>query len=92
MSARSELLFQAHVRISNAFVLCTVISSRTRQLMMSADGNRSTVELVNHALNELLAGVLEFEMHAEKELKSKAPLSYSYLNVACREELEVGAS
>ena len=92
MSAHSDLLFQGGTRISNPFVLCTLISRRTRQLMMSADGNLSTVQLVHRALNELLAGVLEFEMHAEKEQKSKAPLSHSDLNAECREVLEVGAS
>ena len=48
-------------------------------------------QLVDHALNELLAGVLEFEMRAEKEPKSKAPLSHSHLNAASREVLEVEA-
>jgi hypothetical protein len=92
MSSRSEMLFQARVRISNPFVLCTLISSRTRQLMMSGSGNRSTVQLVHDALNELLAGVLEFEVHAEKDPKSKAALSHGHLNAACREVLEVRAS
>ncbi len=92
MSAHSDLLFQAGTRISNPFVLCTLISGRTRQLMISANGNLGTVQLVHRALNELLAGVLEFEMHAEKEPKSKAPLSHSQLNAARREVLEVGAS
>ncbi len=88
MSARSEVLFQARLRISNPFVLCTLISTRTRQLMMRANGNRSTVELVDHALNELLDGVLEFEMHPQKEPKSKAPLSYSHLTAVWKEVLE----
>jgi hypothetical protein len=92
MSTNSDLLFQAGTRISNPFVLCSLISGRTRQLIMSGNGNRSTVQLVHHALNELLAGVLEFEMYAEKDPKSKAALSHGHLNAACREVLEVRAS
>ena len=76
MSVNSDLLFQASTRISNPFVLCTLISSRTRQLMMSANGNLCGMQLVQRALNELLAGVLEFEMPMEKEPKSEAPTRY----------------
>lgn len=73
MSVHSDLLFQAARRISNPFVLCTLISGRTRQLMASANGNLGSVQLVQRALNELLAGVLEFEMPTEKEPKREAP-------------------
>ncbi len=84
MSARSDLLFQAHGRISNPLLLCAVVSNRVRQLMINGSGNRSTAEIVDYTLNELLAGVLEFEMHAEKEPRSKAPLPHSP-NTASRE-------
>lgn len=77
MSTLSELLFQAYGEISNPFVLCTLISKRTRQFMMSAKGNRNTVEIRDYVLDELLAGALEFEMHGEKEPKSSTPLLQS---------------
>jgi hypothetical protein len=54
MSTRSELLSQAYGRISNPFVLCTLISKRTRQFMMSAKGNRSTADILDYVLAELL--------------------------------------
>jgi hypothetical protein len=41
--------------------------------MVSASGNLCGVQLVHRALNELLAGVLEFEMPTAKEPKSEAP-------------------
>jgi DNA-directed RNA polymerase subunit K/omega len=91
MSARSDLLFRAHGRISNPLLLCAVVSNRARQLIINGSGNRSTSEIVDYALNELLAGVLEFEMHGEKESKSKAPLSHSHPNSASRTALEVEA-
>jgi hypothetical protein len=76
MSARSDLLFQAHGRISNPLPLCAVVSNRAQQLIINGSGNRSTSEIVDYALNELLAGVLEFEMHggerAEKQSSSFA--------------------
>lgn len=65
MSTRSELLSQAHGRISNPFVLCSLISKRTRQFMVSAKGNQSTSDILDYVLAELLAGALEFEMHGE---------------------------
>jgi DNA-directed RNA polymerase subunit K/omega len=74
MSSRSELLFQAQKKISNPFLLCTLIGNRTRQLMMSDNRNQSTAEKVDYALRELLAGALEFEMHGEKQPKGKVPL------------------
>jgi DNA-directed RNA polymerase subunit K/omega len=91
MSSRSELLFQAHGKISNPFLLCTLIGKRTRQWMMSANQDQSTAEIVDYALSELLAGVLEFEMHAEKERRSEAPLSHRHLNAASRDVVEVEA-
>ena len=61
MSVRSRLLAEAEKQISNPFVLCTLVSLRTRQLMMTGNANTSTAQLVDSALNELIAGVLEFE-------------------------------
>ena len=71
--SRSELLIQAYGKISNPFVLCTVISRRMRQFMMSANGNRSTAEIFDYVLGESVAGLLQFEMHEAKESKSNAP-------------------
>lgn len=73
MSTRSELLIQAHRKVSNPFVLCTLISRRTRQLMMSATGSRSTADILDHVLGELAAGILQFEMHGANESKSNEP-------------------
>ncbi len=61
MSVRSRLLAEAEERISNPFLLCALVSLRTRQLMMIGDANTSTAQLVDSALSELIAGVLEFE-------------------------------
>ena len=61
MSVRSRLLAEAEKQISNPFLLCTLVSLRTRQLMMTGNANTSTAQLVDSALNELIAGVLEFE-------------------------------
>ncbi len=63
MSVRSRLLAEAEKQISNPFLLCALVSLRTRQLMMTenANANTSTAQLVDSALNELIAGVLEFE-------------------------------
>ena len=91
MSCRSELLFQAQEKISNPFVLCTLIGKRTRQRMMSGNRNQNTAEIVDDALRELLAGALEFEMHGEKQPKSKVPLPHGHLNAASREVQEVEA-
>jgi len=87
MSTRSELLFQAYEKISNPFVLCTLISKRTRQFMIGAKGNRSTADIFDYVLAELFAGALEFEMHEEKEPKSGTPLLHSGLNAPHREVL-----
>ena len=60
MSVRSRLLAEAERQISNPFLMCALVSLRTRQLMMTGNANTSTA-LVDSALNELIAGVLEFE-------------------------------
>ena len=61
MSVRSRLLAEAEKQISNPFLLCALVSLRTRQLIMTGKANTSTAQLVDSALNELIAGVLEFE-------------------------------
>jgi DNA-directed RNA polymerase subunit K/omega len=61
MSVRSYLLFAAQKKIPNPFLLCTVTSARSRQLMVTCGGRTALAELVNFALNEVAAGALEFE-------------------------------
>lgn len=61
MSVRSRLLAEAEKRVSNPFLLSALVSLRTRQLMMTGNASTSTAQLVDSALNELIAGVLEFE-------------------------------
>jgi DNA-directed RNA polymerase subunit K/omega len=61
MSVRSRLVAEAEKQISNPFVLCTLVSQRTRQLMMRANTIMSTAQLVDFAFNELIAGVLKFD-------------------------------
>jgi len=91
MSTRSKLLFQAHGKISNPFMLCTLVSKRTRQIMMSPNGTRCTADSVDYALSELLAGALEFEMPAGKERKIEPPVKVQP-KVTSREALEVGTT
>jgi len=61
MSVRSRFLAAAEKQISNPFLLCALVSLRMRQHMMTGNVNTSTAQLVDSALNELIAGVLEFE-------------------------------
>jgi hypothetical protein len=61
MNVRSRLLAEAEKQISNPFLLCVLVSLRTRQLMITGNANTSTAQVVDSALNELIAGVLEFE-------------------------------
>ena len=61
MSVRSRLHAEAEKQISNPFLLCAMVSLRTRQLMTAGNTNTSTAQLVDLALNDLIAGVLEFE-------------------------------
>jgi len=68
MSVRSTLLAEAERRISNPFLLCVLISQRTRQLSMAGNEKTDTGQLVNFALNELIGGALEF-----KHGKSRRP-------------------
>lgn len=91
MSTRSELLFQGRGKILNPFLLCALIGKRARQLMMSANREQGTAEIVDYALSELLAGALELETHGEKEPKGNPPLSHSHPDAASKEVLEVEA-
>ena len=77
MSARSRLLLQAEKGISNPFLLCTLISRRTRQLMMTRGAGTSTTQLVDFALDELIAGALKFEGIGER----RAPLVAAEVHV-----------
>lgn len=61
MSARSRLLSEAERGISNPFLLCALISQWTRQLMITRNASISTAQLVDLALNELIAGALKLE-------------------------------
>lgn len=61
MGARSRLLSEAEREISNPFLLCALISQRTRQLMMTGNTSINTSQLVDSALEELIAGALKFE-------------------------------
>jgi len=62
MSERSRLLAEAGKQISNPFLLCILVSKRTRQLMIAGYADANTAQMVDFALNELIAGVLEFEL------------------------------
>jgi hypothetical protein len=61
MSARSRLLAEAEKHISNPFLLCVLISKRTRQFMMVGNPHANTAQMVDSALSDLIAGALEFE-------------------------------
>ncbi len=61
MSVRSRLLAEAVKQISNPFLLCALVSQRTRQLMMGGNAQTNTAQIVNSALEELIAGAIEFE-------------------------------
>jgi hypothetical protein len=92
MSARSELVFRATGMISNPLLLCALVSGRVRQLMIGGSGSRSTAEIVDYALGELLAGLLQFQMPAENDRKSKVRPPSSHLMAAARVVLEVQAT
>jgi hypothetical protein len=62
MSDRSRLLAEASKQISNPFLLCAVVSQRTRQVMMAGNADANTAQMVDSALNEVIAGTLEFEL------------------------------
>jgi DNA-directed RNA polymerase subunit K/omega len=91
MSSRSELVAQAQGKISNPFVLCTVVGKRIRQCMASGNPLRSTAEIVDYALGELVAGLLKFEMKGQIEPKSIDLPLCSQANPASSEIVEVQA-
>jgi hypothetical protein len=62
MGERSRLLAEADKQISNPFLLCALVSLRTRQLMMAGYANTYTAQMVDSALNEVIAGALKFEL------------------------------
>jgi hypothetical protein len=61
MSVRSRFLAEAEKQIPNPLLLCTLISLRTRQIMMRGNTNASTAQLVDSVLREIIAGALEYE-------------------------------
>ena len=68
MSARSRLLAEAEKHISNPFLLCVLISKRTRQFMVVGNPHANTGQMVDSALSDLIAGALEFEFGNAKRL------------------------
>jgi hypothetical protein len=84
MSARSELVFRASGMISNPLLLCALVSKRVRQLTIGGSGNRSTAEIVDYALGELLGGLLQFQIPAEKDGKSQSKSPSNPLMEAAR--------
>ncbi len=68
MSERSRLLAEAGKQISNPFLLCALVSQRTRQLMMAGNADTNTAQMVDSALNEVIAGALEFELGKPRRL------------------------
>ena len=66
MSARSRLLAEAEKHISNPFLLCVLISKRTRQFMIVGNPHANTGQMVDSALGDLIAGALEFEFGSAK--------------------------
>ncbi len=66
MSARSRLIADAERQAANPFLLCALISLRTRQRMITRDASTSTAQLVDSALEELIGGALKFERVGRK--------------------------
>lgn len=62
MSERSRLVAEAGQQVSNPFLLCALVSRRTRQLMMAGNADTNTAQVVDSALCEVIAGVLEFKL------------------------------
>lgn len=90
MSARSELVFRGIRIISNPLLLCALVSARVRQLMIGGSGGRSTAEIVDYALGELLGGLLQFQMAVEKEGKTNVRALSDHFVAGDRVVLEVG--
>ena len=68
MSERSRLLAEAETHRSNTFLLCVLISRRTRQFMMVGNPHANAGQMVDSALSDLIAGALEFEFGNAKRL------------------------
>jgi DNA-directed RNA polymerase subunit K/omega len=68
MSERSRLLAEVGKQISNPFLLCALVSQRTRQLMMGGNADTNTAQMVDSALNEVIAGALEFDLGKPRHL------------------------
>jgi len=62
MSVRSRLVAEAGQQISNPFLLCVLVSRRTRQLMMAGNADTNTAQVLDSALCEVIAGALEFKL------------------------------
>ena len=92
MSAQSELVFRANGTISNPFLLCALVSMRVGQLMIGGSRGRSTAEIVDYVLGELLGGLLQFEMPVEKDGKNQSKNSSGHLMVAAQVLLGVEAT
>jgi len=58
MSERSRLVAEAGQQISNPFLLCALVSRRTRQLMMAGNADTNTAQVVDSVLCEVIAGAL----------------------------------
>jgi hypothetical protein len=68
MSVRSRLVAEAGQQISNPFLLCALVSRRTRQLMMAGNADTNTAQVVDSALCEVIAGALEFKLGEPRRL------------------------
>jgi len=62
MSERSRLVAEAGQQVSNPFLLCALVSRRTRQLMMGGNADTNTAQVVDSALCEVIAAALEFKL------------------------------
>ena len=51
-------------------LLCALTSARVRQLLLASDGQAGLAELVDSALTEVAAGVLEFEHVGRRRLSA----------------------
>lgn len=61
MGTRLKLIAEAGKQVSNPFLLCALISKRSRQLLTAGNTDMHTAQIVNRAFDELIAGALEFD-------------------------------
>ena len=66
MSVRSGLVLGGQRQIANPFLLCALISKRTRQLMLARNGSTNTAQIIDFALEELISGELAFKIAGRK--------------------------